>query len=120
MAFEREFLDMFPQTVTWEPFSSYSTDGYGTRTFSTGRSVRARVQQKRTTVRDQQGRETVSNTRVFLSPFVSGTTTAVTIGPFDRLTLPAGFLSVGSSAPPIITVDRSQDDVGDHHFAVYL
>ena len=120
MSFDRGFLSMMPQTVTWAAFSSLSTDGNGTRTYSTGRSVKARVQQKRQLVRDLTGREVVSQTVVYMAPFDTSDATITTIGPSDKLTLPSGFTATGSTAPRIISVDRVQDATGNHHFRVYL
>lgn len=123
MSFDAEFLSMFPQTVTWTPISGLSTDGYGVMTYSTSgtKTLQARIEQKRRLVRDAVGREVVSSTTVFVPPYDNSTgQTAVVISVSDRITLPSGFLSAGSSTPPIIAVEREQDDVGDHHFAVYM
>lgn len=110
-----------PQTVTLRKFGALSTDGFGARTASTTYSVRARVEQERHLVRDVTGREVVSSTTVYLAPYDSSTgQVAITVDVSDRVVLPSGFLVAGSSAPPIMAVERLQDDGGDHHIAVRL
>ena len=114
-----EFLDMMPQTVTWEASSALSSDGYGAVSYSTGLSIRGRVEQKRRLVRDSGGREVVSTSTVYLD-CVTTSSGSVVMNAYDRLTLPSGFLVAGSSQPPIISVARQQDEAGDHHIEVYL
>ena len=119
MSFESEFAEFMPNTVTLEPFSTLSTDGRGSRTYGTSVSFKARIEQRRRLVRDNQGREVMSQTTVYVPP----TTTAgaaVTVNVSDRLTLPSGFLVAGSSQPPMIWVERQQDETGNHHYAMYL
>lgn len=121
MTFETQFLDFMPQTVSLRKFSALSTDGMGARTSATTYSVRARVEQNRRLVRDASGREVVSTTQVYLAPYDNSTgQTAIVVDVSDRIVLPSGFLVAGSSAPPIMSVERQQDDAGDHHIAVMV
>lgn len=120
MTFDRQFLDMMPQTVTVTAFSALSSDGLGAQSYSSGRSVRARIEQKRKLVRDAGGREVTSETTVYTPPYDTASTAALVINPMDQLTLPSGFLVAGSSAPPIINVERGQDENAEYGFAVYL
>ena len=125
MTLDKDFLDLMPNTITWEAFSSLSTDGYGAKTYAAGQSLRCRIQQTRRLVRGLDGQEIVSTTTLYAPP-TSTTSGAVVVNPYDRITLPSGFLVAGSSQPPIISVYRGQDETAgggassDHHIEVYL
>ena len=121
MSFELEYEDWFYNSVTLQRFSGLSTDGYGARTYSTAQTVRARVEQVRRLVRDNEGKEVVSNTTVYIPPYDASTSApSITVSASDKITLPSGYLSAGSSQPPIISVERCDDEEVTHHFEVFL
>lgn len=112
--YESEFDDFMPDTVTYEPYGS--EDAYGAKVYGTAKTVKARVEQLARLVRDANGREVVSNTRVILKP-VATDGSAFTPTVKDRLTLPAGYTP---QAPPPINVLRVNDDGGLHHWEAHL
>ena len=105
---EQEFIDMMAYTVSVAPFAS--DDKYGAPTYGTAVDYDAAIEQKVRQVRDFNGQERVSTTRVFLN-------TVTAISPKDKLTLPSGFTP---QTPPIISVGRVSDEGGVHHCEVYL
>src|SRR6266540_3063266 len=103
-----------PDTATFEPF--VSEDGYGARTYGAAKTVRCRVEQLAKLVRNEHGREVVSNSRLFLKPVATDDSAyAPTIR--DRYTLPAGYAPL---QPPAISTERSNDEAGLHHWVVNL
>lgn len=120
MSFEAEFKKFMPQTLTVEPFSSYSTDGLGTRTYSSSLTFKCRIEERPRVVRGVDGRERVASATVYCSPVTVSSSGGYPIKPDDRVTLPSGFLVTGSSQPPVLYVERQQDASTDHHQVVYL
>jgi hypothetical protein len=114
VSYEAELDDLMPDTVTFEPFAS--EDGYGARSYGAAKTVRCRVEQLAKLVRNEHGREVVSNSRLIMKPLaMDGSSYTPTIK--DRFTLPAGY---APQQPPAISTERSNDDVGLHHFTVNL
>lgn len=116
MSYEWEYDDFLNETVIFEAF--VSKDGYGSSTYNTAnpKTAKVRIEQVRRIVRDANGKEVVSNTMIFVKPtFTDGS--AVNIGISDRVTLPAGYTP---AQPPIINVERHNDQDGLHHFEVLL
>lgn len=103
----QDLLSMFSQTITVAPYVSQNS--YGEPTYGTAVSYTARVQGKMQMVRDSMGQERVSTATCYVA------TTAV-IGPKDRLVLPSGF---SPASPPILSVQRQADELGDHHIVIY-
>lgn len=99
------FSDCCPHTVTIEPFASL--DQYGTKTYGSSVTHRARVQGKIRMVRSVTGEEVVSHITVYMGP--------VTVGAQDRITLPSPFLP---AQPAILDVQHVSDESGQHHTVV--
>lgn len=98
-----EFSDFMTDTVTIEPL--LAKDAYGAPSFNAPVSYVCRV--------DGQTNQRVSingeDRTVKAMIFIQGTPS---IGPFDRLTMPAGFLP---QQPPILVVNLYTDESGAHH-----
>lgn len=109
MSLEVELADMFPHTVSIEPWSAQ--DKYTEPTFGTLASYKARVVGKNRLVRNAQGQQVVSSTTVYIYGYISG------LSPLDRLTLPAGNSPL---QPPIISIGQEPDGDGGHHSVVYV
>ena len=122
MSFERDFLAFMPQSVTYHPYSSISTDGYASPSYGTSKTVKARIQGVRADMRGVSSREIVGATfRVYMAPWsTSGTSDTVTVTALDKITLPTGFLVAGSCSPPIIKAYPCQDEEGHHHNEVWI
>lgn len=114
MSYEAEFDQLLNVSVTLEAFAS--TDGAGSSSYGAAKTVSARVEQTARKVVNREGREVVSSTAVYLKP-TDSVGAAVTVGPNDRITLPAGY---APQAPPIINVERHNDEAGLHHWEVLL
>jgi hypothetical protein len=100
-----DWLDLCPHTITVEPFAS--VDLYGSYSYGAPATYRARVQGKNRMVRTVSGEEVVSTVTVYLQE---------TVGPKDRITLPAIF---APTQPKILDVARVSDESGSHHTVVY-
>jgi hypothetical protein len=123
MSFESEFLGMMPQSITYHPYSSISTAGYGGPSYGTSKTVRCRIQAARANNRDLDSREIVGATfKVLTAPYsTSGTSDSVTITAMDKITLPTAFLVAGSCSPPIIRAYPVHDETtGVHHNEVWI
>lgn len=119
MSFESEFAELMVETVTVEPFlpTPAPADGSAQWDAANPRTFRARIEQYARMVRDRNGREVVSNTRLYLAP------TPLTGAPHtptadDRFTLPAGYYP--QQLGPAIAVQRENDEAGLHHWVVSL
>lgn len=104
-----DWLDMCADTVTVEPFTSYSTDGYNTPVYGAALTLRARVEQGPKQIIDAEGRMVVSTVRAYL-----GSTGLFTVK--DRLTLPAGF---APTQPALLKCEPVRDETGLHHTVLY-
>lgn len=110
MSLERNFREMFSQTVTlFPPASSGSIDKYGKRSFTASASVSACAHYVSETVltRDEMGREVVEDGRFYLYGVFPVTTDY-------KLRLDDG------SEPIIIAVDTPFDQNGAHHTVVHV
>lgn len=105
MAFADKFLDMMTDTVTWAVLTS--RNDFGVPTYAAGTSFEARVVRKHKLVRDAAGDQVVSTAQAWI-----GGTPA--INPQDKVTLSDG------TSPPIIAVERFQDEVGASHSVVFF
>jgi len=103
--------------VTVEPFLATPASDGSTRWDTTAaRTFRGRVEQLARMVRDKEGREVVSQTRIYLAPRTTdGEAYAPT--PNDRFTLPAGYYP---QQPPCLSLRRENDENGLHHWVVDL
>lgn len=109
MAFESDFLDMFPHTIKVERYSG--ADAYDKPTWDTANPVNNVPCYIRDDVKVwkwEDGTESQSRRTIY---------TALSIGNKDRITLPAGF------KPQVMVpvwVVRHADEEGHHHSQVYL
>lgn len=106
MAFEGDFLEMFPHTVTVRHW--VSEDSGGRVTYGDPVTYRAHVRDDVKSWRWQNGNEVQSRRTIYVS--------AETVGQKDEFTLPAGF------EPRVMTpvyVIRRYDEDGYHHSEVY-
>ena len=79
-------------------------------TYGTDVEYAAQIEQKARMVRDDQGRQVVSSTTVYLA-------TTTEIKPDARVTLPSGFTP---RSPKIVTVERPSDEAGVSHTVLRL
>ena len=100
-----EWNDMLPHTVTVEPFAGVDT--YGSYTYGSAVTYKARVQGKNQLIMNQTGEEAVSHVTIYLA--------ASSINPKDRITLPAPF---SPTVPSILDVQYVSDESGAHHTVV--
>lgn len=110
MSLERNFREMFSQTVTlFPPATSASIDKYGKRSFAASASVSACAHYVSETVlsRDEMGREVVEDGRFYLYGVFPVTTDY-------KIRLDDG------SEPVIIAVDTPFDQNGAHHTVVHV
>jgi len=113
VTFDPELLDMMPDTVTYEPFSSFS-DSAGDKSYGAAQTIRARIEQYAKLIRDRQGREVTSQTRIYLPPTdVAGAAFTPTVN--DRFTLPSGYVP---QQPQVIDVERGNDNQSLQHWQV--
>lgn len=105
MTFEPEFAEFMPETVTRKPESS--KDFYAQGSFGAAVEVQCRVEASPMMVRAVDGREVVSHVRVYTAGPVGFELT-------DEITLPDG------SKPPILRIDKVDDETGPHHEVVYV
>lgn len=105
MAFVDDFADVFTDTVILRVVTS--RDDFGKPTYGAGTTYNARVVRKHHVVRDSAGDEVVSTAQAWLQ----GTPA---IEPDDQIELSDG------TNPPIISVERYQDEVGSSHTKVVL
>jgi hypothetical protein len=122
VSFDRGFLDMMPATVSYQRYSSISTDGYAGPSYGTAKNVRARIQAVREDARSVTAREVrPAGFKVLMAPYsTAGTSDTVTVTALDKITLPSGFLVAGSCSPPIVRAYPCQDEDGLHHHEVWL
>lgn len=117
MSWDSEFEAFMPDLVAIE--ACLSVDSYGKRAFAdppAPKTVRCRIEQEARKVTTGDGKEVVSQTRLFLKPTAEDGS-AYTLGSNDRITLPAGYTP---QQPPILTVGRENDAEGKHHWEVAL
>lgn len=100
-----EWGDMLPHTITVEPFTGVDT--YGAYTYGSAVTYHARIQGKNRLVMNMNGEEAVAHFTIYIS--------ASTIGPKDRITLPAPF---SPTVPSILDVAHVSDESGGHHTVV--
>lgn len=107
MAWSTAWESLLPHTVTVKTLSSFSTDGYGTPTWSTGTSYSARVVNRQELVRTLEGIEEMATTIVYIA-------STGTLNPSDQFTLPDG------STPNVLAVESFPDEDGTHHWKVSM
>jgi len=105
MSFIDDLSELFTDTATHAVLST--RDGFGKPTYGSGTAYSGRLVTKNKLVRDQQGDDVVSTAHFWFQG-------APDVGPDDQITLSDG------ATPPIISVERFQDDVGTSHTKVYF
>lgn len=104
-----DLLDLFPDTITVEPY--VSSDGKGKATYGAGVDRTARISQgHHKIIRMPDGQERVST---IMAVFAG----AFNITAKDRYTLPARF---SPRQPVAISVVHSSDENGAHHERVFF
>lgn len=117
MGIDAQFVDLMTSTIGVRNVLSLSTDGYGTRTYTTEIPVKARIENAQRIVKSHEGRDVVSPMTVYTPPYDNTPAhAALTIGPTAKLSFPAGTfpLVTSSSAffPPILVVNGHQGEDG--------
>jgi len=107
MAWSTSFESLLPHSVTVKTLSSFSTDGYGTPTWSAGTAYTSRVVYRQELVRTLEGTEETATTVVYLA-------STGTINPSDQFTLPDG------TTPSVLAVQSFPDEDGTHHYQIYF
>src|SRR5690349_12870982 len=123
MTFDRDFLEMMDHVITVRPFAGYSTDGYGSRSFSTGTyNLACYIDKTNRLVKDGTGKDVVSTTAVYAPPYDNSTgRVAVTVKVQDQIVWPVGLNPTNSTqAPPIISVQALDDETGAYCQVIYL
>ena len=116
-----QFLDFMPYTLTIQPVTGLSTDGYGARKFGTSYSWQCRIEQDSKLYVTKDGREARCNAILYGPPYDASTgRTTIVINQTDQITMPTGLLIAGSSRPPIVNVSQHADDRGTMYFEVIL
>ncbi len=113
MSYDPSFDAFMAEPVTWERYTGL--DGYGKKTYDAPKPVLGRIEQGARLVRDTEGREVASQTRLFLRPTTEDGS-AYSPGVNDRFTLP-GYIP---PQPPVLSVARVNDEAGLHHYEVAL
>jgi hypothetical protein len=105
VAFDAEFLDCMPDTITLAPPTGY--DDRGQATFGTAASFSCYIEpvQGEVVIRSAQNQERKAQWRIYIG-------SATAINPLSKLTLPAGF---DPQTPPVFVVGRTTDGDGAHH-----
>ena len=111
MVLDPQFLDWMFSTITVENCTGLSTDGYASRAYAAPFTWKARIEQIGKLVKSKEGREIQSDATIFGPPYDTNGNT-ISVGPNDRITLPAGYLISGSSQPAIIDTSWHDDDTG--------
>jgi hypothetical protein len=92
-------------------------NGYGEAgTFSAAVTYQAHLSGKRRMVRNSEGQEVVSSQAVYLAG-------APAVQPGDRIVLSTddvGSTASGALQPPILAVERLNDEYGPHHTVIFL
>lgn len=113
MSLEADLRVLMTQTVTLSTFGSYNSYGGG-NTYGTAKTYAARVEREIKLVKDQTGREVVSNTTVYVGTTSTGGTVPTGIGPNAKIVLPTG------DSPSILAVEVFPDESSVvHHAVVY-
>lgn len=107
MAWETDWLDLMPRSITVEPWAS--EDSGGKVTYGTGVVYQCYIKDDAKVWRWEDGREVQSRRTIY----VHGSS----IGRKDRITLPAGY-------SPLVVIPvwlvRHDDNEGYHHTEIYV
>lgn len=105
MSFINDLRDLLPDTATWAPLTG--RDQYGAPTYGAGTTYACRLVRAHKLIRNSAGDQVVSSAHVWLA----GTPA---VAPDDRVTLS------DDTTPPILSVERFQDEDGASHTKVYF
>lgn len=109
MAFEPEYRDIMPDTVTIRLF--VSRDKFGAKTMGAPLTFKARVTEEQNQVSTWQGEQVVSGTTIWCAPDPDDGIPVLT--PESEVTLSDG------TVPKILRVQIVHDEEGPHHFKIY-
>lgn len=114
MAWDPDFLSMFPYTVQLAPCTG--VDGNAIPTYGADVAYRARVSGKIMGLRRGDEADITPIFEIWMVPSNAATDlTDVKITPEDRLTLPDELVFGQDRSPVIFTVARITDEDGQHH-----
>ena len=102
MAWSTAFEEFMPVTVQVAALSGLSADGYGTPTYASASTYKARVLGKRHLVRSFAGIEETAKTMVWIA-------STSTFAPSVQITLPDG------TTPELLSLTAVPDEDGVHH-----
>lgn len=112
MALSAALVRRFAQTVTLSTMTSM--DPYGTATYGTAKTYKARVEQRREYLKGPDGREVLAHTVVYVGPTSTGGYPPRTLAPFGKIVLPDG------TSPGIVAIEENPAADGTrHHTVVY-
>jgi hypothetical protein len=114
MTLEAELEELMAEIVTLEAPAALS--GAASASYAAGKPWKARIEHRQKRVYNREGQEVTSSTQVYMPPQpIDGSPVAPTID--FRVTLPAGY---APTQPPILSVERHNDDQGLHHWVLNL
>ena len=117
---DNQFLRLMKDKVQLQVFDHLSTDGYGARVYQTATTCYARVESHVQLAKDPQHKDVVSTVTVFL-PMTDIAGNAINVGVADKITLPSTYGVTGTHlTPPIIWVERHNDDKGPMYWRVLI
>ena len=102
MNWSTSFESQMPDGVTVALLSGLSTDGYGTETFASGTTFKARIVRKQHPVYTAPGVEEIANTLVYIA-------STTTFAPSAQFTLSDG------TTPRLMQLNAYPDSDGVHH-----
>lgn len=112
MTLSRALARRLAQTVTLSTMTSM--DAYGTATYGTAKTYKARVQNEQKYIKGADGREVLSNATVYVGQTSTGGYPPRTLAPTGKIVLPDG------TSPGILAVEENPDADGTrHHTVVY-
>jgi len=107
VTFLAELAELFPESVTLEPY--IGEGAMGASTYGAGVARACHIEGSSVLVRDSSGQERTSSVQVYLAG-------AFGITEKDRLTLPSPW---NPTQPPIIAVGRESDELGPLYEVAY-
>lgn len=101
MAWDSDWTDLLPHSVTIKAVAS--RNGYGEPTYDSGTAYTARVVKKQKKVRSFGGEETIAQGEIWIKGQPN-------CGPQHQVTVPSGYFD--STTPPIIGSEQIVDEGG--------
>jgi hypothetical protein len=104
VAFEEQFYEFFPETVTVRQFTG--RDRYGRLSHDAGVPMQCRIVRGERTIIDPEGNTQVAGSRVYFAYFPMDLD--------DLIVFPDG------TSPPPLLIEEHTDEKGPHHTVVYF